>query len=251
MSSPPTLKPSERLAARANGPPKANSLSTFLNSSFGMWLITVAIFGTALKWFTNETKHNEEAAKIRAELRAKDLNVCSTIARLDLEVGYRLTQVQTVLYEGSLQKTAKARAVSGKEAMDMLRRAPLVAIDLRYLSLYPQYNGYGIPALVAELRRLEETPIQMNCPVRSIWEGHRGLQSKSTDPSITQARTRELQQVLAHLTGLAVFFKVRRVALDQPKKMAGEIVEGLALKRWKVESGWYFLEEGDRSEPFP
>jgi hypothetical protein len=230
---------------------KPGRLWTFLNSSFGMWLISVAVFGTALKWFTEEAKKNDEATKVREEARAKDLDLCSTIARLDLEAGYRLTQVQEMLYEASKIKTSNGRTKVGLEVLDMLRRAPSTKGDLRYLSLYPQYSGYGLPALVAELRRLEETPIQINCLIRSPWEGHKDVPSKSTDRDTTQQRVRELQEVLAHLTGLPTFFEVRHVNFDQPERMAGEVVEELALNRWKFESGWYFLEEGSRATPFP
>jgi hypothetical protein len=230
---------------------KSGRLWTFLNSSFGMWLISVAVFGTALKWITEEAKRNDEAAKLRAEARAKDSDLCSTVARLDLEAGYRLTQVQVALFEGSKGKASKEREKVGLEVLDMLRRAPSAKLDLRYLSLYPQYVGFGLPALVAELRRLEETPITTNCVVRSQWDGHKDVPAKSIDPDVTRQRVRELHKVLAHLTGLQVFFEVRHVGLDQPKRMAGEVVEELALTRWKFESGWYFLEEGSREEPFP
>jgi hypothetical protein len=247
----PIRKPSERLASTIKPASQPSPIWTFLNSAFGMWLVTVGIVGTAWKMHDEDAKKEDEAAKIRAELRAKDTELCSSVARLDLEVGYRLTQVQSVLYDGSLRKKEADRMAAGNDAMDMLRRSPASHPDMRYLSLYPQYGAYGVPALVAELRHLEETPIQDSCPVRSIWLGHKGLPSKSIDPEATRARTEALQGVLSHLTSLSSFFEVRHIKLDQPTRIAGAIVEEIALPRWKAESGWYYLEEGSNRDPFP
>lgn len=180
---------------------------SFLNSSFGLWLLS-ALFITGVG--TTYTKYQQ--------WRSAEDKVRETIERLDLEIGYRFSQVQVRLY-----------AVTQSQVSEQERRSQVLRIieslpappGRDYQHLYPEYSTFGIPSLVAELRR-----------------------------QVREKRTPdELDQVLAHLTGLKVFFEVRNVPLSDPTRIAGAIIEDLVLPRWKS-AEWYFL-DGSRENPFP
>ena len=72
---------------------KPNQLWTFLNSTFGMWILSAILRGGLGSLYT---KHHEQHEKQEKDKQA--------IEKSDLEIGYRFSQVQVHLYETSLLK---------------------------------------------------------------------------------------------------------------------------------------------------
>jgi hypothetical protein len=141
----------------------------------------------------------------------------NAVERLDLEIGYRFSQVQLQFYLASLpNRPPSERVALTRHGIDMLRQVP--AVD--YYALYPEYGRFGIPGIIAELRR-----------------------------HVEPAQQHEIDQLLAHLTGGPVFFEVRRVPIDDPIKVAGVVVSELVLRRWKDATDWYFL-DASSDKPF-
>ncbi|MEQ1934372.1 MAG: hypothetical protein ABL962_10930 [Fimbriimonadaceae bacterium] len=185
--------------------PRPSRIWTFLNSNFGMWFLSALLVGGLGSLYT----------KYRDGLIATE-KAKQAIERLDAEIGYRFSQVQVSLYGAS-------RADSEREAKVRVSLIGLVkppTIESYYQHLYPEYSSFGLPALLAELRRLEADPEQAS----------------------------ELSQVMPHFAGLDVFFEVEKAPLSDPTRVAGAIVDKLVLGRWK--HSWYFL-DGGRESPFP
>jgi hypothetical protein len=228
--------------------PKSDSrLWVFLNSSFGLWLLSaVFVTGAGAAYTSCKTSYDESTKN------------AETIDRLDFEIGYRFSQVavrlcQVVEDSASTKDLAplknpdtnpgnhpcnpvndascRARLEANvRRVVSVLRRPPTVQADSkepkeeidfdeRYLTLYPEYAQYGIPALVAELKR--------------------HLSEKSELDA--------LDQVLAHLTGPYVFLQVNGAYLYEPQTVAGVIVEHLVLPRWKAKTKWYFLDGSQKA----
>ena len=120
-----------------------------LNSSFGLWLLSALfISGLGTLYTSCQTARERESAKTR------------DIERLDLEISYRFSNVLrhlNILRDRATRNPSwLTRAPEDiTETLRLLKEPPRA--DFR--SLYPQYNEYSLPALLADLRRnLENTP---------------------------------------------------------------------------------------------
>lgn len=182
-------------------------LWAFLNSSFGMWILSAIVLSGLGSLYT---KHREQHETQEREQQA--------VERLDLEIGYRFSQVQVFLYETSRLKIPdQERESKVRIALLGLTKPPTTTSDFQHL--FPEYSTFGLPALIAELRRLESDPEHID----------------------------SLRGVMPHLAGLEVFFEVQDAPLTNPTKVAGAIIDKLVLGRW--ERLWYFL-DGSKDDPF-
>jgi hypothetical protein len=116
----------------------------FLNSTFGVWLLSALFITGAGGAFTYWQQWNAE------HLKKND-----TISKLDLEISYRFSQIVARLHDltdganprANLQKphtVAEIRAV-----LSILRETPSKSLA----TLYPEYATFGLPSLLGELRR--------------------------------------------------------------------------------------------------
>lgn len=120
-----------------------NRLWAFLNSSFGLWLLS-AVFITGIGATVTRYRAEQAAAKHHKEL----------IERLDLEISYRLSQVLIRLYELT-DRTKDPRLAVNRSTDDVSRVVALLSEPRgdRFPSLYADFASMGLPALMADLRR--------------------------------------------------------------------------------------------------
>jgi hypothetical protein len=145
------------------------------------------------------------------------------IKKLDFEIPFRFSKVQHSLDQAQRIAEPEKREGRVKDIVDHLRMAP----GTNDPALNPDYNGFTLPGLVAELHRHIEA-----------------LGGNDTD---------ELERVLGHLAGLETFFQQANASYSalysDPKKIGGAIAGDLWLSRWRHGS-WYYV-EGSREKPFP
>lgn len=122
---------------------KSSALASFLNSNFGLWLLS-AIFisglGAAITWYKDYLERESSRA--------------DKVERLDIEIAYRISQqieLLAVEFElrdkgKSVEKPAPSSAVSMTKALTRSKGSPLI-------SLYPEFSSMSVTALMAELRR--------------------------------------------------------------------------------------------------
>jgi hypothetical protein len=136
---------------------KQSRLWTFLNSAFGLWLLSTVVLsgGTALlaKWYNERDLEQQRHEKIEM---------------LDLEIGYRLSTAIARLAEAQIQYELGVRDRAKKPTETLADQRARTAATIRLLNyagennfpaLYPEYSKYGLPALIAELRRNERSEL--------------------------------------------------------------------------------------------
>ena len=141
------LEETYRAEIRKSLAPKQRSgVWTFLNSSFGLWLLS-AIFitvGGAL-WKQAEVTHQKAAKEQQAKID-EAIARRQAIGRLDLEIGYRFSQVQQRLYhlsKDSLADDERQRRV--QSVVQSFQKPP----GGEYSSLYPDFANFSLVALVS------------------------------------------------------------------------------------------------------
>lgn len=190
-----------------------NKISSFLNSAFGLWLLSAIFISGGVKLYedykakqTDITKQNE------------------SISRLDNEIGYRYSRFLVRLFEltdknpVSVSLSKKFKSSDVKKLALSLNSTKNSAEDF----LYSEYSNYSLLTLIAEEKRILEK---------------------------SKTGYEDVDQVISHITGLEVFYEVRKVDYSDIKGLAIAVEEFLILQRWKNNS-FYFL-DGNESNPFP
>lgn len=131
-----------------------SNIWTFLNSSIGLWLLS-AIFITAggALWKQAEASHQQAAKEQQAKIDEATARR-KAIGRLDLEIGYRFSQVQQRLYhltKESLSDDERQRRV--RSVVQSFQKPP----GTDYSPLYPEFANFSLIALVSELQRYART----------------------------------------------------------------------------------------------
>lgn len=176
----------------------------FVNSSFGLWLLSAIFISGVGTVYTQMQNSRVERLKKEETLHAEELKTKELIGRLDLEIGYRLSQVQIRLY--SLGGEPATKFIG--DVINSLSRPP----QGEFFPLYPEFSNFSLLALIAELRR-----------------------------HVPDAEREELAQVLADLTGVNVLIEVKGVNRSSAKQIASLILEKFRLERWR-NTRFYFLE---------
>jgi len=132
------LEESYRHEVRSQLSPPKGPLTTFLNSSFGLWLLS-ALFITGAGGLFAKWQEQQAGAARRRE----------TVERLDYEIGYRFSQAQVQLYAATRLPAAADREAEVRRIVRILERPP----GLEPQHLYPEYSAFSLPALVGELHR--------------------------------------------------------------------------------------------------
>jgi hypothetical protein len=179
-------------------------LWAFVNSSFGLWLLSAIFISGIGTIYTQVQNSRAERLKKEEVIRAEALKTKELIDRLDLEIGYRLSQVQIRLY--SLRAVNDATLIG--DVNKSLSRPP----QGEFFSLYPEFSSFSLLALMAELRR-----------------------------HVPEKDRKELDQVLADLTGIDVLIEVEGVNRSSAEQVASLILKKFRLERWQ-KTQFYFLE---------
>lgn len=201
--------------------PSRKGLLAFFNSAFGLWILSAVFItggGTILsKSIDHRATLAAEAAAKAAEESEAERKRAEHVERLDFEIGYRFSQVQTRLYrESKSERSADETTKTVRDILDGLIAQPGQGI----VPLYPEFSMYSLLGLVSELSR-----------------------------NIAGDAREEIEQVIHDITGIVVFLEVQEAPLSEPTKVAGAIISEIVRSRWK-DSGWYFL-DGGREFPFP
>lgn len=192
---------------RLDGAPKKKSLPNtiwvFLNSSLGLWLLS-AIFITGVGALYTQYQ-NTRTEKIKTK---------ESIERLDLEIGYRFSQIQIQLFSlvNSKEPNFPFLPNKGEENVRSILGSLSQPPKGELIPLYQEFSSLSTIALIAELRR-------------HVPENERG----------------EIDQVLAHLSGIYIHLDVAKAKLSDVKSVADLIFRDLMLPRWK-DSQFYFTD---------
>jgi len=195
--------------------PKKSFLSfipRFFNSAFGLWLLSAIFLPGAVKFYEDYKAEMVDVKRTNEE-----------IDKLELEIGYRYSQVLVNLYDLSIDSLQPQ--ISRDYRIEEVRRAALSIGESKNAEntfLYTEYSKWSLLALLAEEKRLLQ---------------HLGKDTDSID------------RVIGHISGLKVFYEVRKVDFADVEKVAGNIQEELWLSRWK--NGGFYFSEGSMKMPFP
>src|SRR5262249_6803971 len=122
------------------------------------------------------------------------------VQKLDLEIEYRISRAVSRLESINQRKKTEPTVDITADIKQVLEE---LSKSREFSSLYPDYLNFSTVATVAELQR--RLPEQERSPI---------------------------DEVLAHLTGLYVLMEVNEAPLNDPKKIAGVLLEKIRLSRW-------------------
>ena len=204
-----------------------SQLWTFLNSTFGLWLMSAILVTWAGTIYTQSQNKRAEVEKRQEAEKAEAQRNKELVERLDLEIAYRFSQFQIhldslVTHPSGVAGTPKGKTLTlrqpyfpfrpGKgekdvrEAIDSLSQPA----QRNYPALYQEFSNLSTLALMAELRRHVPSP-------------ERG----------------QLDQVIADLSGVYIFLDVRKARTNDVYAVGNAIFDGLLLPRWK-EGRFYY-----------
>jgi hypothetical protein len=194
---------------------KPSKLWTFLNSSFGLWLLSAIIVTWAGSIYAHWQAGRADREKALQAQNVENARNKELVERLDLEIAYRFSEFQINLVYlvndwGGKGTHYPFRPGKGekdvKRAIDSLLQPP----QKEYQPLYPEFSNLSTLALIAELRR------------------HVPPQEK-----------RDLDQVIADLSGIYVFLEVRKIRTDDVYAVGKAVFNSMLLPRWSA-GNFYF-----------
>lgn len=147
-------------ADKADKADKDGNLKKFLNSAFGLWLLSAIFISGAGAMYQNYQKRADEA-KVEAQQKVAEASANRlAIERLDIEISFRVSQALLRLSTISEQVAAQMR--DRPEAEQKLEEANFTFGTIQRLAsatksdketLYPEHVSYSVPTLLTELRR--------------------------------------------------------------------------------------------------
>lgn len=166
----------------------------FLNSNFGLWLLSAIFISGAGTLYQQWQKSRDEEKAVLQKARDEEKAVFDkkiaaegdnreSISRLDVEISYRLSTVLLTL--ASIPSRIDVKYAEKSDEEKHLLHAELTFGALQGLgsreqvsrsSLYPEYSSYTFPTLLAELRR--RLPEAERERVESSIAAYAALQSK-------------------------------------------------------------------------
>jgi hypothetical protein len=185
-------------------------LLAFLNSSFGLWLLSALFITGAGSAYTRWRSAHEERQKYEAQLRAEARNLTELKSRFRLEIGHRISQTLVLLWNLSDRRNP-SRLGTGHNIAEV--RSVLTSFQngnsQKLASLYPEFANQNTLGLLTDLRRLED-------------------QDKE-----------KLDRAVADLSGLDVLLDVEKVSLSNPESVAGAILKRFSSILW---GDFYFID---------
>jgi hypothetical protein len=185
----------------------------FFNNAVILWLLSAVFITYGAK------KYENYKASLADEKKTNE-----AIEKLNLEISYRYCRILVQLYLLTDRNTDHEKLADGLSGDDVRKVVMLLKQTdaTGGIYVYPEYANWGLTGLMAEQRR-------------NLL--HLGKQDKKLD------------DVIMHLTGLEVFFEVRKVDFRDVRNVAGTIEDELILDQWKREQFYFF--EGGKHSPFP
>jgi hypothetical protein len=187
----------------------------FLNSTFGLWLLSAILVTWAGMLYTQSQNRRSEALRKQETERAEELKQRELVERLDLEIGYRFSQFQIHLTSlvnrwGPSNHPFPFQPGKGeKDVKDIIDSLSRPASNM-CPPLYEEFESLSTLALIAELRRHVQ-PQERN----------------------------ELDKVIADLSGVYIFLDVSKVKLSDVYGVGSAVFDGLTLQRWR-QGRFYF-----------
>lgn len=183
----------------------------FLNSSFGLWLLS-AVFITGAgslytKWHTAQDEKQKQQAQLRTDAEKKK----EIEARLQLEIGHRVSETVVLLW-----KLCDPRDPSRLGAGHSPGEVRTVVASMqngngqKLFSRYPEFDNLNTLSLLTELRRLE--------------------------PEQDKDR---LDRAITDISGLDVLLDVEKASFSNPKSVAGAILKRFSSILW---GKFYFID---------
>lgn len=148
---------------------KKSRLWEFLNSSFGLWLLST-IFVTAIgttytQWQgARRDRQHQAEAELLQKAKAAELTWIESqkkqaaFKRAALEVSQRYSNTLTRLYGLTERGTGKAQTATAEEIRSAFAPLSETPISLKTPALYPEYSTFNALALIAELQKHTEKP---------------------------------------------------------------------------------------------
>lgn len=126
--------------------------SDFLNSAFGIWLLSAVCVSAAGSWYTQSQNAAIEAARKRDTERGEQLREKELHDRLALEISFRfsstMARLRGVWARFGEDVGAQSQAAIGVALEPMVRPA-----GDAWPPLFPEFRSYSGLALIAEMRR--------------------------------------------------------------------------------------------------
>jgi hypothetical protein len=198
----------EELAQR-EPPRRTRRIVDFFQSSLGLWLLSVVLLTWAGAAWTSWSAEREEERLRR-----------HTIERLDAEIAGRLSGALVALYE--ISDHARGDSVllpnASVATVDSILLSLQRADPGRDVSLYPEYDAFGLLALVAELRR-------------HVPDGER----------------HGFDQVIDDLSGLPIVLHRARIDHANPRAIARLVHDRFWIRRWRLR---FFFSRCGPERPF-
>jgi hypothetical protein len=220
-----TLEEQFRLEIRKQLEGKSHTSSrawTFLNSTFGLWLMSAILVTWAGTIYTQSQNKRSEAEMRREAEKAEALRNKELVERLDLEIGYRFSRFEIRLY--SLVNNSRSEAGralfygkapsktflpfrSGKSESDVEEAIDSLSQPARksYPALYQEFSNLSTLALIAELRR-----------------------------HVPSSEQGELDQVIADMSGIYIFLDVQKVKTTDAFAVGSAVFDRMWLRRWRA-----------------
>lgn len=189
---------------------RSSRLLAFLNSSFGLWVLSAIFVTGAGSAYTQWRNAHDERQKNEAQLRVNADNINELKARLRLEIGHRVSETLVLLWNLS-DRTNPGRLGTGHNIIEV--RSVLVSFQngsaQKLASLYPEFANQNTLGLLTQLRQLDHQDKQ------------------------------KLDRVVADLSGLDVLLDVEKASLSNPAGVASIILKRFSSILW---GNFYFLD---------
>jgi hypothetical protein len=189
---------------------------TFVNSTFGIWLFSAILISWGGTLYTQSQNRRAERLKQLEIEHLDSLRKIDLVEKLDLEIGYRLSQmqIQFALMSNWMTNGPPFRLLPGKtetdvkEVVDTLGEPPKGV----FRSLYGEFSNFSTIGLIAELRR-----------------------------HVPAEQKKEIDNVIADVSGIYIRFEVDKVKRSDVDGVARSIFKNVTMDRWRKGS-FYFTE---------
>jgi len=185
-------------------------LWAFINSSFGLWLMSAILVTWAGTIYTQWQSRRADSEKSLAAQTADFARNKELVERLDLEISHRFSEFQidlVYLVNDWGGKSTRYTFRSGKsekdvrKAIDSLLQPPQNDAPI----LYPEFSKMGTLALITELRR-----------------------------HVPAKEQEDLDHVTADLSGIYVFLDVKKIKTDDVYAVGNAVFKTMVLPRWRA-----------------
>lgn len=201
---------------------KKSKVWEFLNSSFGLWLLSTifvtAVGATYTQWQAERKDRQQKAEALQIhDAKAAELawlesqKTRATFKRAALEVSQRYSNTLTRLYRLNKRGMGKGQAATPEEIRFAFAPLSETPNSLKTSSLYPEYSTFNTLALIAELQKHTEKP---------------------GDALLLKRHLTKTHKVLNEVALLAV--------ADDPKRLAISLVSAMRSSFW--DNGFTFTE---------